>query len=262
MRHSMIVRRLRLAPLPALLVGIATIALVVGPGCFGATHNRPPTARLESNVTEGVAPLQIQWTPHVTDPDGDRLLVSLHNEREGGGGGTAEMPPRRGGTNETLAATTTFYAPGVFTYTLMVSDGEFQATDSVVIRVTGEIAYNLEMDARSNLTASCPMCSGGMVGTPAALGGEGCQGLLTGANATDCLWYELRPEWEGKLFEANGTDGADLDLEMRTSCDPGVGRRLALYLNDGVEREDIPVGGRCAVLWAWDQAPASVRFRV
>ena len=232
-----------------------------------AEENHPPVVRLDAVKLQGDAPFTVEWIELVYDADGDELEVNMTDDYSGGysyqvipaGSGTDN------GTTYSLYArhTWTYFAPGVHVVTMTASDGQHQVSDSVVVTITGIQAFHHTFIREfANVTTDCAQCSGGQVGTIAALGAEGCQGFLQGINASDCLWYELQPEWEGETWYTNSTRGVDVDAELRTDCKPGPNKSISMHINDGYESAVLPKGAGCAVLWTYRGAPATIEFRV
>ena len=245
------------------------LAFLLG-GCIGAgiRENQPPTVRLDAVSTTGDAPFTVQWIEFAFDPDGDRLEVNMTDDAGRGGYDYTEVHAGGGTDNGTTLRfetrhTWTIYEPGTRVVTLTVSDGIHTVSDSVVITITGPRAFpGAALREFANVSADCARCSGAMIGSSAALGSEGCQGFLLRNNGTDCLWFALQPEWAGRTFYSNSTTGADVDLEMRTDCEPGPGKSIGTYIHDGYESAKVPKGALCAVLWTYRGAPATIEFRV
>jgi hypothetical protein len=246
----------------------ATLILaLVATSLAGCIHfgNHAPVAKLTASVTSGDSPLNVTFSEQASDEDGDFLTVTLGGDSRFDPTSYAEIPKGTAVTPVTLHDTWIIYINGFYNVTLRVSDGEFTATDSVTLHVTGETYLPSLLKAVSNVTQPCTRCSGGVppyVGTVASTGAMGCTGFLTGQNGTDCVWYNLRPEWDGHTFFANATDDADADVEMRTDCTTGPQATDHYYIHQGLERDRIPSGAGCAVLWTYYKAPASIRFQI
>lgn len=233
-------------------------------GCLQVDGNHPPTAELSANPLVGYAPLNVTFTQRGYDADGDGLTMTLFSDSPQAGigyvGNSARKPPNDWTTDGIIG----FPSAGTYTVTLIVSDGRANATDSVVIRVLGE-PIPVVLNGTSEVAQTCPLCSGGMpphVGTVRPLGATACGGFRSGQNGTDCVWYLLPAEWEGLTFFANATDDADADVELRSDCTLGPQEVERIYVHEGLERETIPPGARCAVVWIYYKAPATVTFLV
>src|SRR5207249_1974165 len=109
-------------------------------------------------------------------------------------------------------------------------------TDSVTIQVTGTSFHATYLQSDSNVSSSCSSCSHGLV-SEIPQGGDICTGFQTGKNGTDCVWYGLKSEWEGRTFFANATQGANVDVEMRDGCDPRSSQHIQFYRHNGIERD-------------------------
>ena len=90
-------------------------------------ENAPPVIdSITADPNEGLAPLEVDFSAEVSDPDGDELTYSWDFDGDGTEDSTEESP-------------THIYAlPGDYEAELTVSDGELEASDSVTVTVTGD----------------------------------------------------------------------------------------------------------------------------
>ncbi len=234
----------------------ALVAVLVLAGC-SARENHAPTATLTASVTEGFAPLNVTITYSGSDVDGDELNMTLVSND--GWDAVGVSANRHGPSAWTTHATITYFMPETNNYTLYVTDGILTTkSQTITIRV---VAVGGELRAEATVAESCSPCRGGLLGPISTLGAQGCTGFLSGKNETDCAWFAIHPAWIGRQFWVNGTNDADADLEFRDTCEP-TGNRIKLSIHDGPEYGTIPPGTACAVMWTYNQAPATIEFDI
>src|SRR5688572_26883310 len=109
----------------------------VDPGDGGdgnETPNSPPTASITASITDGTAPLSVNFTLDASDQDNDTLSWTLDADGDG--------TPDQEGTNATfpIVANFTYADAGNFTANLTVTDGTDSTSRELAVSVGGAVA--------------------------------------------------------------------------------------------------------------------------
>jgi len=100
----------------------ATVTVTVSEGTPPEPGNNPPTVDLSADMTEGEAPLSVQFSTQASDPDGDSLSYTLNFGD--------------GATSSSANDTHTYREPGTYTASVTVTDGRGGvASDEVRISI-------------------------------------------------------------------------------------------------------------------------------
>jgi PKD repeat protein len=105
----------------------------------GGENAAPVIDSITADPSEGLAPLEVDFTAEASDPDGDELSRSWDFDGDGTEDSTEESP------------THMYVLPGEYEAELTVSDGELEVSDTVTVTVgedAGEAA--LRLDAMPN----------------------------------------------------------------------------------------------------------------
>jgi len=184
-------------------------------------ENAPPVIdSITADPSEGLAPLEVDFSAAVSDPDGDELTYSWDLDGDGTEDSAEESP-------------THIYAlPGEYEAELTVSDGELEATDSVTVTVGdagGEAELSLDATPKR---ASVKVGKSktfrarvGNVGDAAATGVKVCAATPTRkaeVRGRDCVRYANLAEAakETARFEVKAKrKGAGKDVTVRFTAD-------------------------------------------
>lgn len=208
--------------------------------------NQPPTATLTANVTEGSAPLSVNFTVNGTDADGDSLRWSLAY-----GDGSLDASGSAVPANEVHA----FTVAGTYLVQLNLTDGNATARANVTITVTAAATGEPVSIALATILP-CTDC----YFSPAATGQ--CVEFLTGEpKGLRCDWGELPADAAGRDFLLAG--GSDPGLEFYSSCDGASAESLgAQDETAATEVGTVPAGALCVVVYEFEEPGASFTFTV
>ena len=182
-----------------------------------AMPNEPPTANLTHDLDNDTVAVNVtfNFTVEGDDADGDNLTWELDVD--------GDNETDYNGTDADFGEVSHNYTQnGTFNATLTVSDGQDNATSSVLINVTsGGSGARFE----DSVLLPCPTC-------PDIF--------------TDSVEFELTPDMVGLPFLAESSKG-DPDLMFTSEdCD---GDEVETVASEGPEEGVVPEGAACVIVW-------------
>lgn len=184
-----------------------------------AMPNEPPTANLTHDLENDTAAVNMtfNFTVEGDDADGDNLTWELDVD--------GDNETDYNGTDADFGEVAHNYTEnGTFNATLMVSDGQSNASSSVLINVTAGASGAMFQDS---VLFPCPSC-------PSVY--------------TEVLEFELTPDLVGLPFTAESTQGDPDMIFTSEDCD---GDQVEEFATGGAEEGVVPEGAACIVIWEY-----------
>ena len=209
-----------------------------------ALPNRAPTGALNASLTNGSAPLAVEFSLEGSDADGDGLNWTLQFG-DGGNQTNGTALPATVSHNYTLA--------GNFSAVFTLTDSEERVSYNVTVTVTGgaEVPSGEPIVIEFSTSLPCPDCFYVTDGTAACI-------ELNAGEEIRCDAEELPPEAPGRAFTLTG--GSDPDIEFFDTCG---GTSLEWFSNEGPEESGVvPAGAGCAVVYDFVADGASMTLTI
>jgi PKD repeat protein len=200
--------------------------------------NAPPTANLTADLSNGTAPLAVNFTVGGSDPDGDNLTWAL----------AVNGTPVANGTGVPASASHLFNATGNWTVVLTVSDGELNATASVNVTVLGGLGARVPV-LLAEYTNSGTIF-GAYVLTNDPMWAHLCPGFNAGQDGLGCVFLEFPAGSHDGAPAIVTTDAANFRMAFFPECGDPAATGVGFASGAPGDAIVVPAGAGCGVAWS------------